>query len=249
MVGMSKAKSDPRMLPKRFYAAVGTQQQDQGFCIMLDGKTVKTPQGKLLHCASQQLVQQIVQEWEAQTDVINADVMPLTRLLNIALDRVPADRVLLLEDIARYCETDLLFYRELSTTQGDAARELALLQQKHFTPILDWCSKTYGIQFALAQGVMPVEQLPETLQKLCSIFAASTDHELAALAMMVPLLGSALLALALWKRAITVEEALISARLDETTQAKYWGEDAEVVGAWATKARDIRAAAFFLTVK
>lgn len=242
MVSMSKAKPEPRPLPKRFYAAAMVQQNGAAFCIALDGKTVRTPRGKLLHCASQQLAQQICEEWEAQREIIDSDAMPLTRLLTIALDRVGDDRAALLDDIARYCETDLLYYR-------DGKNDLALLQYQHFTPVLDWCSKTYAVRFHLTEGVMPIAQEAATLEKLRSIFAESNDHELAALAMMVPLLGSALLALALWKGAIDVEAALTAARLDETFQAQKWGEDADTAAKWAAKARDIRASAFFLTQK
>ncbi len=244
---MSQAKPEPKPLPKRFYAAVDVQQTAERFCITLDGKPIKTLRQKLLQCVSQKLAQQIAAEWEAQREVIDPDTMPLTRLLNITLDRVSDDRAQLLSDIAQYCETDLLFYREPLSNESDAARALALLQHKHFTPILDWCSKTYGVRFALTEGVMPVAQPPATLETLNQLFAEASDHELAALAMMVPLLGSALLTLAVWKRAITVEEALIAARLDESVQANYWGEDAEVAAKWADKCRDIRASAFFLT--
>ena len=70
---------------------------------------------------------------------------------------------------------------------------------------------------------------------------------LIALAMMVPLVGSALLTLAVWKCFLGVEDALVAARLDENAQAERWGEDLEVTRAWEVKANDIRACAFFLT--
>ncbi len=240
---------EAKPLPKRFYVAANMVPHDDGFCIALDGKNVKTPMGKLLHCKSQQLAQQIAQEWEAQSQAINADAMPLTRLLTITLDRVPLDRSALLTDIANYCETDLLFYREPLTADSEAARELRLLQQKHFTPILDWCSNSIGAAFMVTDGVMPVAQPPQALRALVDAFAAADDHMLAALAMMTPLLGSALLSLAIWKGAVGVEQALVAARLDEAVQAKYWGEDGEVAAKWENKCRDIRASAFFLTAK
>lgn len=283
MVGMSKTKPEPKALPKRFYAAASVQQTDDGFLTVLDGKPIKTPQQKLLQCASQRLALAIAAEWEAQHTYINTDTMPLTRLLTIALDRVAMDRAALLADIGQYCETDLLFYRapseavipvcasipgsfgnmqwsalmeiparaSLGRDDGlaTAASLLRELQHKHFTPILDWCSKTYGMTFTLTEGVMPVSQPADTLAQLKAIFAAALDHELAALAMMVPILGSALLTLAVWKSEIGIEDALTAARLDETVQAKYWGEDAEVTAKWADKCRDARACAFFLTCK
>lgn len=253
MVGMSKAKMEPKALPRKFYAAAECVPHEEGFALTLDGKLLRTPQQKLLHCASQQFMQQIADEWNAQKDVIDTDAMPLTRLLNIALDRVPPDRDALLADIANYGETDLLFYR--APMGGDAlikdvaAAELGALQRQHFTPVLDWASAQHKMQFTLTEGVMPVTQPEASQQTLNRLFAAASDHELAALAMMVPLLGSALLALAVWKEQITIDNALVAARLDETVQAKHWGEDPETSTKWNAKARDIRAAAFFLTGK
>jgi chaperone required for assembly of F1-ATPase len=63
---------------------------------------------------------------------------------------------------------------------------------------------------------------------------------------MVPILGSALLALAVWKRAITVEEALIAARLDEAVQEAQWGVAPEAAQKWDAKCAEVRAAEFFL---
>ena len=251
MVSTTPAKAEKKTLPKRFYAAANLQQIAGGFAITLDDKIIKTPQRKNLYCAPQQLAQQIVAEWAAQVDVIDTDTMPLTRLLNIALDRVEGDRVALLEEMNRYVETDLLFYRasqpENALIVDTAAAELIALQQEYFTPILVWGKQTYGATFNITEGIMPIVQPAESLAAIAAVYAEANSHELAALAMMVPILGSALLALAVWKGQLGVEEALIAARLDETVQAKHWGEDPETVAAWQTKCRDVRACAFFLT--
>ena len=93
---MSKAKAENRPLPKRFYAAANVQQIDGGFVITLDEKPVRTPGQKLLRTESKELAQQIAAEWGAQGEFIDTETMPLTRLLNIALDRIPMDRDALL---------------------------------------------------------------------------------------------------------------------------------------------------------
>lgn len=239
-----------KALPKRFYKRAAFNPVDDGFVVMLDGKTIRTPQQKLLQCASQQLAAAIVVEWEAQIEFIDTDTMPLTRLLNIALDRVEIDREALLADITGYAETDLLCYRAPLAQAGlpidSHGEELRALQVQHFDPILQWAKAQHGAAFVITQGLMPVPQPTASLQKIAALFAAANHHELAALSLMVPILGSALLALALWQQQITAEEVLIACRLDETVQAKYWGEDAEVAAKWAAKARDVKAAAFFL---
>lgn len=250
MVGMSKAKAENRPLPKRFYAAANVAVHEGGFSITLDGKNIRTPQGKLLHTHSSDMAQQIVAEWEAQAQHIDTGTMPLTRLLNIALDRVAIDREALLADVAGYAQTDLLCYRapmeEHALGLPSANQKLRLLQLQHFDPILAWADETFGLRFICTDGLLPVAQPEATLREAETLFAAANHHELAALALITPILGSALLVLAMWKGRISAEEALAAAHLDEHVHAMQWGDDHEVVAKWAAKCRDVKAAAFFL---
>lgn len=249
MASMSKAKPENKPLPKRFYTDAACAPVDGGYAITLDGKNVRTPQGKMLQCAAQQLAQQIAGEWAAQATHIDTVAMPLTRLLNIALDCVPRDRAALLAEMAGYATTDLLCYRAPVADASGGGDALPALQAQHFDPVLAWAAAQYGLHFVLTEGLMPVPQPRASLEKIAAHYAAANDHELAALALMVPILGSALLALALWKGQLTAEEALAAARLDETVHAQKWGEDAQTAAQWAAKARDVRAAAIFLAAQ
>jgi chaperone required for assembly of F1-ATPase len=253
MVSMSSAKPERRALPQRFYQQVSLEPHDNGFVILLDGKRIRTPAKNILHVLLHQIAAAIVVEWDAQTEVIDPDLMPLTRLVHIAIDRVPVDRALLLEDIGRYIETDLLCYRVPVVAGGHPLaadnRLLRAQQDAAFDPILAWMRQTYAAAFVVTEEILPVQQSVQAMAAITAVYAAADDYALAALAMMVPLLGSALLALAVWQGYVPVEQALSIARLDENAQAEQWGVDAEVARAWESKARDIRACAFFLTCK
>lgn len=250
MVSMSKAKIENRKLPKRFYATAACEAIEGGYVITLDGKRVRTPQQKLLHCASQQLAIEIAAEWQAQGEYIDTDTMPLTRLLNIALDRVETDREALLAEITNYAQTDLLCYRAPMEAHAlgvpSLNQKLRLLQLQHFDPILAWAAETYGIDLMCTDGLIPVAQPDASITKIAAAFSAANAHELAALALITPILGSALLTLALWKGRIDANEALAAAHLDETVHATAWGDDQEVVEKWAAKCRDVKAACAFL---
>lgn len=250
MVSMSKAKIENRPLPKRFYTSAACEAVEGGYVITLDGKRVRTPQQKLLQCASQQLAAAIAAEWQAQGEQIDTDTMPLTRLLNIALDRVEQDRDALLADMTNYAQTDLLCYRapmeEHALALPSLNQKLRLLQLKHFDPILAWADAAYGLAFMVTDGLIPIAQPQTSIDKIAALFAAANSHELAALSLITPILGSALLTLALWKGRLNAEEALAAAHLDEMVHATAWGDDHEVVEKWAAKCRDVKAAAVFL---
>lgn len=233
MVSDSKAKAENRAHPKRFYKTAGTENGR----ILLDGRELKTQGRKPLVIASPVLAEAVAAEWHAVETHINPDRMPLTRLVNITIDRAGADRAALIQTIVEYAGTDLLCYR---------APELAQLQATLFDPVLQWAAGQ-GIILATTDNVMPIVQPEASLEAAAALVSQATDAEITALAMMVPLLGSAVLALAVWQREVSVEAALEMARLDETKQAEQWGIDEESEAAWAHKKTDIHASAFFLT--
>jgi chaperone required for assembly of F1-ATPase len=243
MVSMSKAKMENRALPKRFYLEALSAPADDGWAILLDGKPIKTMAKYPLVVKNKHLADAMAAEWRAQKTHIDPETMPLTRLANILIDRVALDRDLLLEDMLRYGETDLICYR------AEAGSALNHKQAAHFEPILAWAQMEFGIQLHVIEGVMPIDQPGSSIAEIDMLFSESTDGELAALAMLVSLLGSALLALALWKGRLNIDQALAAARLDEDEQIRQWGEDAEAKALWEMKQKDIRAAAFFLDMQ
>lgn len=231
MVGMSKAKMENRALPKRFYKAAEARDGR----IYLDGKELKT-QGRNPLVLDTVLAEAVAAEWQAQQEHINPDLMPITRLANLMIDRTPGDREALIANTVAYAETDLLCYRD----PGIAAQQAAL-----FDPVLQWAAGQ-GVVLAVTDSINPIPQPETSLAMADALLREADDGALTALAMMVPLLGSYVLGVALWKGAITLPQALAAARIDENAQAARWGEDTEAAAAWAFKASDIRAAAFFL---
>src|SRR5437762_6442396 len=96
---------------KRFYTTAGVVSAAAGFTVTLDDKPVRTPSRRALVAPTREIAEAIAAEWAAQTDVINPMTMPLTRLANSVIDAV-ADRVeAVVDDVAKYFESDLLFYR------------------------------------------------------------------------------------------------------------------------------------------
>lgn len=238
---MSKAKMENRALPKRFYLEAIAAPSGDGWAILLDSKPVKTMARQKLEIASKPVADAVAAEWREQKEFINPDRMPLTRLANIALDRAQLDRAAWIDDIARYAETDLVCYH------APGSESLGRLQRATFEPLLEWARVSYALDFTATDSIMPIMQSPVTLANARALVEQATDAQLAALAMMVPLLGSYLLAIALWKNRLEIDQALKAARLDEDLHAQKYGVDEEAAIAWANKEKDIRAAVFFLT--
>src|SRR5512140_1521513 len=96
---------------KRFYARAGVAATSGGFAVTLDDKPIRTPSGRPVVAPSVEIAEAIAAEWEAQSEFIDPLTMPFTRLANSVVEAV-VDRVdAVFEDVAKYFQSDLLFYR------------------------------------------------------------------------------------------------------------------------------------------
>lgn len=232
-------------LPKRFYKTVTIRELDEGFSIELDGKAIRTPARKLLVVATKPLAELLVREWEAQAELIDPSTMPVTRLVNTAIDGVATDTQAVFEDILRFSSSDLLCYR------ADAPQELVERQKELWDPVLDWAANSLGARFILIEGVMHHDQPPEAIS---AFSAALRRHDkatvLAALHTITTLTGSALLALAFAERVLSAKNVWSLAHLDEDWTVEHWGSDEEAEERREKRFEDFRAAAdVFLAMK
>ncbi len=168
-------------------------------------------------------------------DTIDPATMPLTRLVNSALDGVAIETAAVADETAHYAGSDLLYYR------ADGPARLVERQRDLWDPILAWAERRYGVRFRLVNGVMPVDQDPAVV---AAVRAAMPEDAvvLAGLNMATSLLGSVLLALAVLDGALDEEAAWAAAHLDEDWNTELWGEDEEAAARRAFRRADMAAA-------
>ena len=218
---------------KRFYKDVSTAPAGGGFCVLLDGKPIKTPARNLLLLPTEALAGAIAAEWQSQGEAIVATTMPLLRLANTVVDGVAVNRADVIAAILRFGENDLLCYRA-HQPQGLAAR-----QREGWDPLLTWVRQRHGAQMRLAEGLTHVDQTPDALLALRQALEEEDPFTLGALHVIASITGSAVLALAVGAGFITGEDAFALSRIDEAYQAEKWGEDAEATKRAAALAHEL----------
>ena len=224
---------------KRFYGKVGVVEAAEGFAITLDDKPIRTPSGRQVVVPAREIADAIAAEWEAQQEFINPLTMPMTRFANSVVDAV-VDRVdAVTEDMAKYFQSDLLFYRA-GHPEALVAREAA-----HWDPLLFWAADTLGAHFILAEGIVHVRQ-PESAIAAARAALPSDAWSIAALHVITTLTGSALLALALLRGVVHQDQAWAAAHVDEDWNSEKWGVDDEVAARRAARLVDFKAAARIL---
>jgi chaperone required for assembly of F1-ATPase len=221
---------------KRFYTSAGVAATPDGFAVSLDGKPVRTPSGRALLAPTSEIADGIAAEWNAQADIINPLTMPLTRFANSVAEAVVDGADAVVDDIAKYLGSDLLFYRA-EHPEALVAREAAL-----WDPVLFWAADTLGAHFILAGSVVHVRQ-PEQAIAAARAALPQDAWSIAALHVLTTLTGSALLALALKHGRLDPDQVWAAAHVDEDWNSEKWGIDEEVAARRAARLVDFRAAA------
>jgi chaperone required for assembly of F1-ATPase len=229
---------------KRFYKDAAVDAGDGGFCVLLDGKPMRTPAKAVLVVPTQPLAQAIATEWRdvPEKAEINAALLPLTRLAATGLDRVPGQRARVIDDTAKYAGSDMLCYR------ATAPDSLVQSQTDTWQPLLDWAAERYGAELAVATGTTFVTQPHRALAALRKAVAAHGDLALSALYNLTHITGSVVIALAISDGHLPADKAFVAAELDELYQLERWGSDPISTKRHEGIRRDIDAGARFLAL-
>lgn len=206
---------------KRVWAAVDVAEGEGGWSVTLDGRTPKTPAHAKLTLPTEAAARLVAEEWAAQGEFIDPGTMPATRLASTAIDRVSQVRQAVAEEIAAFAGSDLLCYLAEHPTS------LAAQQAREWTPWRDWAALELGVILKAAEGIVHRPQDPAAIARIQDLALRLDDFALTGLATAVPLLGSAVLGLAVHRGALSGEAAFDLSRLDEAFQERQWGVDAE----------------------
>jgi len=228
----------PRLRP-RFYQAATVKKQPAGYAVLLDGRPVRTPARRTLAAPTETLAQALADEWEAQREVIDPAVMPLTRLANSIIDGVADAPVPVQAEVAKFLASDLICYR------AGGPGGLVERQVRHWDPLIAWARDGLGARFVLGEGVMFVTQPGEALAAAARAIPAE-PWKLGAISAITTLTGSALIALAMAQGHLSTEDAWAAAHVDEDWNMHQWGRDEQALERRAAREAEMRAAALVL---
>lgn len=228
-------------LPKRFYDRAEALERDGLFQVALDGRTARTPARRPLAVASRAVAEALAAEWQAQGEQIDPARMPLTRLVNSALDGVADQHEAVRAEIVRYAGSDALCYR------AGEPEALVERQDRVWNPLIAELEQRIGGRFVMAQGVVFAQQPQSVLDAVARRVAAiPAPVALAGAHNVMTLTGSTLLTLALAEGLIDADAGWAAAHLDEDYQSEIWGRDEEAAERRAVRRSEYDAAVLLL---
>jgi chaperone required for assembly of F1-ATPase len=233
----SIGRTPPR---KRFYKDVSHAPDEAGFVLLLDGRAAKTPAGKPLAVAKEAIADALVAEWATQGERLDPAAMPLTRLVNAAIDGVAAEMEAVRADIVKYAGSDLVCYR------AEEPEGLVVQQEAQWGPLIAHVLERHGARLSLVEGIMHVGQDRDALAAIAAALGGDDPLRLAAIHTVTTLTGSAVIALALADGLLTTEAAWSAAHVDEDWQMSKWGKDEIALERRALRWREMEAAELVL---
>lgn len=233
--------SDLRNLPRRFYEEVAVADLGEAqFQILLDERTVKTPEANMLVVKSRALAEGIRDEWAQQDTYIDPVTMPLTALANSSIDKIASSRDEVVGSLKPFLDTDTIRYVDSGT------EDLALAQEAAWMPLRQWFELSFAIDASRVEGFDAPKFDRGSIGRLDNRFASLDEYALGGLYRLVTVTGSLILGLAALDGRITGLEAYELALLEELRQAEKWGQDTEAEVRRARIKRDILAAECFI---
>jgi chaperone required for assembly of F1-ATPase len=227
---------------KRFWERADIEENGGGFIIRLDGKPMRLPSGEMLMIDQRPLAEAIAAEWRSPPigREITPNLLPLTQLAATARFRIAPAPDPTAASVAAYARSDLLCYR------AEEPPDLADRQDAAWQPWLDWAAHRYGAVLVVTRGIGLVDQAPQALAALAHAVAEQDAHSLAALGVMVPIMGSLVLGLAVTEGMLEADQAYTLSVLDEVFQEEHWGRDQDAVAQRDRAAQEVRMAARYV---
>ncbi|MDR3474579.1 MAG: ATP12 family protein [Devosia sp.] len=205
-------------LPKRFYKQAGVSPVENGFAVTLDGRPTRTPGRVPVAVPVEALARLMADEWEGQGERIDAETMPIVRVVNSAIEsgaeRLPVFR----DEVIKFAGNDLLLYR------ADSPRELVAEEEASWDAALVKLARHFGIGFRPTIGILHQDQPAPTLVRLAAAIADESLLAMTALVSITSLTGSGLLAIGLRHGLFTPDEVWAAAHVDEDYNTRLWGE-------------------------
>ena len=208
---------------KRFYKAAVAAPIEGGWQVTLDGRGVKTPNGKQQVVPTPALAEALATEWATQGEEIEPTSLVLRDLVDFALDIVGPERPATIAALLRFAETDTLCYR------ADREDALHARQAEVWEPLLTAAEARWDVHFERIEGVIHRPQPRVTLARLDAVLAAEDDFALSALTTLASLAASLVISLAAQAPDSDPVALWNAANLEEDWQAELWGEDYEAI--------------------
>jgi len=217
-----------------FWSEVTIERAADGWGIMLDGKPITLPAGSRLVVSAAALAGGIADEWRScrKNTMFKPDCMPLTQLAATQLERVAPRRHEVVGQLIRIFRADALLYRHGDDSLGRAQTRVFASPRAKFEAM-------FGCDLPWAEEITPTDIADGVIEAVEARLSSYDDVTLTGLSVLSSMTASLILAHAIFSGAVTIDEGIACAFIEENAQMARWGRDSEREAGQASCCREM----------
>ncbi|EPX74861.1 F1-ATPase chaperone Atp12 [Schizosaccharomyces octosporus yFS286] len=213
---------------RRFWKNTSVSNEDGKTVVKLDGRSLKTPNGKVLEIPTtmQPLAHLVALEWDRlPTSSIRPHMLPVTSLFSRAMDvsEIESEREKVFDQVSKFIDTDtVLVYAPTEEYEGKLLKE----QIKKWLPLKKAFEEKFDVQLNHLDGdcgLIACKQSAETHNKIQKWLSSLNAWQLAAFERCVASSKSFILSALLLQGELSTEEVVELTNLELCFQTNKWG--------------------------
>jgi chaperone required for assembly of F1-ATPase len=215
---------------KRWYRSIDVAQDvgDQ-WAVLLNGRYARTHRNNRLIVPTKAYALACAMEFENQTTFMIPHTMPLVEMAKIAIDRTPAERADLTDNIMAIFNCDSATMRGKIETHPALARA----QAKVFDPMIAFVNKEFDVEIENCSDFWGSDQTDDTNDKIFQHINSLNPYQFITLDNITALGKSAIVGLNFLHNNINIEQALRGSLMEEYYQMKIAGTQVgDTYGTW-----------------
>ncbi len=193
-------------------------QIDKGWFLTFGDEIYLTINGNKVCVPNENLIEILKLEFK-DYNILRSSKFSLTKILISFADKLPHDKSIFVDELIKYLETDLLFYR-VSTP-----RSLSFSQSEKWDKIIHIFDSIFQTSWNVSTSIMPLKQDPESIKKIKDYLISLDILNLHIMTYLLKITGSCIVTVLCNIKKLDAIEAWKSVNLEELWYNKIYNDN------------------------
>ncbi len=207
-----------KSLKKTIIEKFDLSRTDKGWFLTFGDEIYLTKNGNKVCVPNENLIEILKLEFK-NYNILQYSKFSLTKILINYADKLPHEKSIFVDELIKYLETDLLFYRVSSP------RNLSVSQGKKWDKIIHIFDSIFQTSWNLSTNIMPLKQDPDSIQKIKDYLSSLDILNLHILTYLLKVTGSCIVTVLCNIKKLDAMEAWETINLEELWYNKIYNDN------------------------
>tara|TARA_Y100000996_G_scaffold381060_1_gene335354 strand:+ start:84 stop:785 length:702 start_codon:yes stop_codon:yes gene_type:complete len=207
-----------KSLKKTIIEKFDLSRTDKGWFLTFGDEIYLTKNGNKVCVPNENLIEILKLEFK-NYNILQYSKFSLTKILINYADKLPHEKSIFVDELIKYLETDLLFYRVSSP------RNLSVSQGKKWDKIIHIFDSVFQTSWNLSTNIMPLKQDPDSIQKIKDYLSSLDILNLHILTYLLKVTGSCIVMVLCNIKKLDAMEAWETINLEELWYNKIYNDN------------------------